>query len=203
MRGDRARIRGLFRVLGVAEAGRALLDEGDHAFAEVAGLGGEVNYIKTTTDYRGYKEVFPDIIGILHLQGGYVSGWGGKDLRMLDHFQMGPSLVRGFAPSGIGPRDLSQLNFTGYQGDALGGSMYWGASVEFQTPLYFLPKDSGVRVAAFADALASTSALIETLTLACAATPPPALVSAVASVGTASSAANANARRRIVYPLFA
>ncbi len=38
------------------------------------------------------------------------------------------------------------------QGDALGGSMYWGASVEFQTPLYFLPKDSGVRVAAFADA---------------------------------------------------
>ena len=38
------------------------------------------------------------------------------------------------------------------QGDALGGSMYWGASVEFQTPVYFLPKDSGVKVAAFADA---------------------------------------------------
>ena len=30
--------------------------------------------------------------------------------------------------------------------------MYWGASVEFQTPLYFLPKDFGVSVAAFADA---------------------------------------------------
>ncbi len=26
---------------------------------------------------------------------------------MLDHFQMGPSLVRGFAPAGIGPRDLT------------------------------------------------------------------------------------------------
>ncbi len=119
---------------------------------DFAGLGGDVNYIKTTTDLRSYKEVYPDVIGILHLQGGYVSGWGGKDLRMLDHFQMGPSLVRGFAPSGIGPRDLSQLAYTGYQGDPLGGSMYWGASVEFQTPLYFLPKDSGVRVAAFADA---------------------------------------------------
>ena len=119
---------------------------------DFAGVGGDVNYIKTTTDLRSYREVIPDVIGFIHLQGGYVTGWGGKDLRMLDHFQMGPSLVRGFAPSGIGPRDLSQLAYTGYQGDSLGGSMYWGASVEFQTPLYFLPKDSGVRVAAFADA---------------------------------------------------
>jgi outer membrane protein insertion porin family len=119
---------------------------------DFAGAGGDVNYVKTTADLRNYREVYPDIVGVLHLQGGYVTGWGGKDLRMLDHFQMGPSLVRGFAPSGIGPRDLSQLAYTGYQGDALGGSMYWGASVEFQTPLYFLPKDSGVRVAAFADA---------------------------------------------------
>ncbi len=30
--------------------------------------------------------------------------------------------------------------------------MYWGASLELQTPLYFLPKDSGVKLAAFADA---------------------------------------------------
>ena len=33
-----------------------------------------------------------------------------------------------------------------------GGSMYWGASLEAQTPLYFLPKDVGIKVAAFADA---------------------------------------------------
>jgi outer membrane protein insertion porin family len=72
----------------------------------------------------------------------------GGGLRMLDHFQMGPNLVRGFTPAGIGPRDLS----IGTLHDALGGSMYWGASVEVQTPLYFLPKESGVKVAAFADA---------------------------------------------------
>ena len=119
---------------------------------DFAGVGGDVNYIKTTTDARMYKEVVPDVIGVLHLQGGYVTGWGDRDLRMLDHFQMGPNLVRGFAPSGIGPRDLTQFPWTGVQGDALGGSLYWGASVEFQTPVYFLPKDSGVRVAAFADA---------------------------------------------------
>ena len=107
-----------------------------------------MNFIRTTADARTYYEVLPDIVGVLHLQGGHLTGWGGKDLRMLDHFQMGPNLVRGFAPAGIGPRDLTP----GTTNDALGGTMYWGASVEAQTPLYFLPKEIGIKVAAFADA---------------------------------------------------
>jgi outer membrane protein insertion porin family len=61
---------------------------------------------------------------------------------------MGPNLVRGFTPNGIGPRDLTP----GTTQDALGGTLYWGASLEFQTPVYFLPKDAGVKVAAFVDA---------------------------------------------------
>jgi len=119
---------------------------------DFAGAGGDVKFIRTAGDIYGYHEVLPDIIGLLHLQGGTVTGWGGNGLRMLDHFQMGPNLVRGFAPAGIGPRDLTQLPFTGIYGDALGGTMYWGASLELQTPLYFLPKDTGIKVAAFADA---------------------------------------------------
>ena len=118
---------------------------------DFAGVGGDVKFVRTTGDVYGYREVVPDVVGVVHLQGGQVSGWSGG-LRMLDHFQMGPNLVRGFAPAGIGPRDLTLLPFTGYQGDALGGTLYWGASLEFQTPLYFLPKDAGVKVAAFADA---------------------------------------------------
>ena len=66
---------------------------------------------------------------------------------MLDHFQMGPNLVRGFAPAGIGPRDLASPSQ-----DALGGSMYWGASVEAQSPIPYIPRDVGLKVAAFADA---------------------------------------------------
>ncbi len=119
---------------------------------DFAGVGGDVNFIRTTGNVTAYREVLPDIVGITRLQGGYITGWGGKDLRMLDHFQMGPNLVRGFAPAGIGPRDLTQFPYTGLQGDALGGTMFWGTSFEVQTPLYFLPKDSGVKVAAFADA---------------------------------------------------
>src|SRR5262245_33386024 len=126
---------------------------------DFAGVGGDVSYLRTTANVRSYYEVFADVVGLLSLQGGIINGMGGKtaksegvDLRMLDHFQMGPQLVRGFAPSGIGPRDLTQFNFNGVPGDALGGSMYWGASLEFQSPIYFLPKDAGVKFAVFADA---------------------------------------------------
>src|SRR5215467_5369428 len=126
---------------------------------DFAGVGGDVSYLRTTANVRSYYEVLPDVVGLLNLQGGIINGMGGKtakaegvDLRMLDHFQMGPQLVRGFAPSGIGPRDMTQFNFNGTPGDALGGSKYWGASLEFQTPIYFLPKDAGVKFALFADA---------------------------------------------------
>ena len=115
---------------------------------DIAGIGGDVNFIRSTADARSYYELFPDIVGVLHFQGGVMNAWGGQQLRMLDNFQMGPNLVRGFAPSGIGPRDVSPFTTD----DALGGTMFWGASFEAQTPLYFLPKEIGIKVAAFADA---------------------------------------------------
>jgi outer membrane protein insertion porin family len=115
---------------------------------DIAGVGGDVNFIKTTGDFKLYNEILPDLIGLLRFQGGIASGWGGQGLRMLDHFQSGPNMVRGFAPSGFGPRDLTP----GTNNDALGGSMYWAATLEFQQPLWFAPKDFGMRFAVFADA---------------------------------------------------
>jgi outer membrane protein insertion porin family len=115
---------------------------------DVAGVGGDVKFIRTTGEARSYYEMFPDIVGVVKLQGGYQAGWGGTDLRMLDNFQMGPNLVRGFAPAGIGPRDVTPYTTN----DALGGTMFWGASFEAQTPLYFMPKEVGIKLAAFADA---------------------------------------------------
>jgi outer membrane protein insertion porin family len=115
---------------------------------DFAGVGGDVNFFKTTADSRLYNELLPDIISVFRVQGGYVSGWGDRELRMLDHFQGGPNMVRGFAPAGFGPRDLTP----GSNMDALGGTMFWAASFEVQTPLFFAPKDFGMRVAAYADA---------------------------------------------------
>jgi outer membrane protein insertion porin family len=115
---------------------------------DFAGVGGDVNFIKSIVEARTYHEVLPDVVGVLHLQAGNLNGWGSKPLRMLDHFQMGQNVVRGFAPGGIGPRDLTP----GTSQDALGGTHYWGASVELQTPLFFMPKEIGIKAAVYADA---------------------------------------------------
>lgn len=112
---------------------------------DIAGVGGDVNFIRSVVDFRNYQEVLSDVVGVLHLQAGQLNAWGDKNLRMLDHFQMGPALVRGFQPGGIGPRDA-------VSGSALGGSHYWGASVELQYPLFFLPKEIGVKASVYADA---------------------------------------------------
>jgi len=115
---------------------------------DVAGAGGDVNFVKTVVDGRLYNEVMPDVVGLVRMQGGYATGWGGRELRMLDHFQGSPNLVRGFAPAGWGPRDLT----AGTNNDALGGSVYWAGTVELQTPFFMAPKDFGMRVAVFGDA---------------------------------------------------
>jgi outer membrane protein insertion porin family len=125
---------------------------------DFAGLGGDVAYMKSTVDMRSYYEVASDLVSILHLQAGNILGLqkcpeqntcvsNNDYVSMLNDFKMGPNLVRGFAPAGIGPRDIT----VGTAQDDLGGTMYWGASLEFQYPFYFLPKDFGMRGAVFVD----------------------------------------------------
>jgi outer membrane protein insertion porin family len=115
---------------------------------DVAGLGGNVKYVRTSGDMRYYFPVVADVVGLLHGQAGIINGYGGGGLRLLDQFQMGPNLVRGFAPAGLGPRDLTP----GTANDALGGTKYWGASAELQMPFWFLPKEIGLKGSLFADA---------------------------------------------------
>lgn len=115
---------------------------------DIAGLGGNVKFLKSTIDAKYYYPLVADIVGVARVQAGNLLDVGGG-LRMMDHFQMGPQLVRGFAPNGIGPRDISFGNLTQ---DALGGTNYWGASVELQMPFWFLPKETGLKGAVYADA---------------------------------------------------
>jgi outer membrane protein insertion porin family len=115
---------------------------------DFAGLGGNVSFLKTAVDAKYFTPLVSDIVGIVHMQGGILNKVGNTELRMLDHFQMGPNLVRGFAPNGIGPRDINPF---GTQ-DAIGGTKYWGASLEMQMPFWFLPKEVGLKGAVYADA---------------------------------------------------
>lgn len=117
---------------------------------DFAGVGGDVKFIKSTIDARYYYPLVSDIVAMVRGQAGHVGGWGGAGVRMLDHFQMGPQLVRGFAPSGIGPRDVTVLGSPTQ--DALGGTLYWGATFELQMPFWFLPKDFGLKGSVYADA---------------------------------------------------
>ena len=114
---------------------------------DFAGVGGDVSYLKSAIDGKYYAPLVGDVVGLIHLQSGILNKVG-SDLRMLDQFQMGPNLVRGFAPNGIGPRDINPF---GTQ-DALGGTKYWGASLEMQMPFWFLPKEVGLKGAVYADA---------------------------------------------------
>ncbi len=115
---------------------------------DFAGVGGDVKYIKSTIDAKYYTPIVSDIVGLLRVQGGMLNDWGNNGLRMLDHFQMGPNLVRGFEPLGIGPRDITPNSTQ----DALGGTKYWGVTAELQMPFWFLPKEVGLKGAVFADA---------------------------------------------------
>jgi outer membrane protein insertion porin family len=115
---------------------------------DFAGVGGDVSYIKSAIDAKYYTPLVSDIVGVIHAQGGILNKLGSQDLRMLDHFQMGPNLVRGFAPNGIGPRDINPYGTM----DAIGGTKYWGVSAELQMPFWFLPKEVGLKGAVYADA---------------------------------------------------
>ena len=117
---------------------------------DVAGLGGQSEFIRETLDARWYHPITEDFIGLIHLQAGQINSFGSRQALIINNFMQGPSLVRGFAPGGIGPRDISDpFNI---QASALGGTSYYGASAEVDFPIFGLPREIGLKGALFADA---------------------------------------------------
>ncbi len=114
---------------------------------DFAGVGGDVDFLKTSGEARYYYNLFGDVVAVGRAQAGNVTPWGGQSVRIFDSYFGGPWLVRGFAPNGFGPRDLT----LGTTHDNVGGKNFWGASVEVQSPIPNLPKDIGLKAAAFAD----------------------------------------------------
>ena len=115
---------------------------------EFAGLGGAAKFARTTEDARYYHQIFGEVVGIARAQSGYATPWGGQQLPLLNGFFGGPQLVRGFAPNGFGPRDVTP----GTTQDNVGGNIYWTTSAELQAPVPFVPADAQLKVALFSDA---------------------------------------------------
>lgn len=116
---------------------------------EIAGLGGDSNFYRVTGEARYYKEFGDDVVGFLKFQGGHIGSTDGNPLRVTDQFFLGPSLVRGFAVNGIGPRDVGTSDS---RSNALGGTTYFGGTAEVQFPLPGIPHDLGLKGAFFTDA---------------------------------------------------
>ncbi len=95
---------------------------------DIAGLGGDVFYVRTNAEARAYFPITEQITFVTRGAAGYVDGWNGDDVRLMDLFYKGGETVRGFANSGMGPRDS-------LTGDSLGGKIYYVATAEVRFPL--------------------------------------------------------------------
>jgi outer membrane protein insertion porin family len=107
-----------------------------------AGGIGDVRFVKNTLSLDGFYPLTD--IWTLHLGGeaGHITGLG-KDTRVIDRFFIGGSNVRGFAPSGLGPRDQAT-------DDPIGAKSYYAGTVEAQFPLP-LPDRFNIRGRIFTD----------------------------------------------------
>jgi outer membrane protein insertion porin family len=114
---------------------------------DLAGLGGDVRYIRSVGEARGYYAVSDEITAVGRATGGVITGWGGQDVRLLDLFYKGGETIRGFATAGYGPRDTLSANR-----DALGGRMFYATTAELLFPIPGVPQDLGLRGAVFMDA---------------------------------------------------
>jgi len=111
---------------------------------EFAGVGGTVNFLRTTAEARGYYPVMDGVTLVGRVIGGHIEGLSGDDVRLSDAFYKGSDLIRGFDTLGLGPRDAN--------GDALGGKTFYAANLELRFPFPFIPDELGLSGAVFADA---------------------------------------------------
>lgn len=107
---------------------------------DFAGLGGDVRYARANAEAKYFYSPYEDVIVQASLYSGAINGLG-DDVRLSDRYFLGGSRVRGFATSGIGPRDGE---------DAIGGKYYYAGSLQATFPIGF-PEELGVTGRVFTD----------------------------------------------------
>ena len=111
---------------------------------DIAGLGGTIFYVRSEAKAAVYRNFLYDgLIGSLRVAGGYIEGFNGKKVRVIDRFFKGGESFKGFERAGFGPRDQGSANE-----DAIGGQLYAISTAELTFPLG-LPEEFGVRGAVF------------------------------------------------------
>lgn len=111
---------------------------------DVAGLGGNVKYIRTQANYNYFVPIYGRWIFGIKAEGGHILGMG-QDIRINDRFFLGNPRMRGFKQAGIGPRDALTR-------DALGGNVFYKGSMEIFIPLGSGARELGIEASMFVDA---------------------------------------------------
>ncbi len=120
---------------------------------DVAGLGGDVRFLRSQLDGAVYRGLIGDIVASLSGSSGLVTEWGGDDVRINDRFFKGGGSFRGFEVAGLGPRVVGTDPVTGeitIPGDALGGQFFAIGTAELNFPLG-LPEEYGIRGSLFTE----------------------------------------------------
>jgi|SaaInlStandDraft_7_1057024.scaffolds.fasta_scaffold11741_2 outer membrane protein insertion porin family len=94
---------------------------------DLAGLGGNVSYLKNKFNFSYYHPIGESFTGILATEEGYIVGLGER-VRITDRFFLGGESFRGFESAGVGPQDTST-------GDSLGGKLYYVGTAALRFPL--------------------------------------------------------------------
>ncbi|MBL6930408.1 MAG: outer membrane protein assembly factor BamA, partial [Rhodospirillales bacterium] len=108
----------------------------------LAGIGGTKRYLRNTFDAAKYYSLYDQWVLSVRGSVGHIVGIG-EDVNLLDRFFIGGDNLRGFATSGVGPRDKSTK-------DALGGEWMYRGGVELGFPLG-LPEELGLSGKLFSD----------------------------------------------------
>ena len=113
---------------------------------EFAGVGGDVEYLKTTARALAQRLAWNEEITLrATLEGGVISKIGGGTTRVIDRFFLSSRQLRGFAGRGVGPRDTGVAD-----SDVLGGNKYAVLKLEADFPLG-LPEEYGISGGVFLD----------------------------------------------------
>ena len=114
---------------------------------EFAGLGGDSTYVKSTVRAQAQTTILNEEVTLrASIEGGMLNYSSGTS-RVTDRYLIGGSIMRGFTPDGIGPREYDPVAGVN---DALGGNIYAVAKLEADFPLG-LPEEYGIRGGVFYD----------------------------------------------------
>jgi outer membrane protein insertion porin family len=109
---------------------------------DLAGLGGDNRLLRGRVRSGYYLSIFEDKVLSFRGDAGHVVGIG-ENVGIGDRFFIGGQKFRGFANTGLGPRDITTS-------DALGGNTYYVGTAELSFPIG-LPQDLGFEGSVFTD----------------------------------------------------